>query len=171
MNKIRECTIDDLYILKEISYNTYDDTFKPFNTPENMSAYLESAYNIEKLKIELQDKNSKFYFIYVDDDLGGYIKINENEAQTDIHDPNALEVERLYIKKEYHGMGLGKVLMEEAIDIAKSRGKSHIWLGVWEKNYNAQKFYKKFGFYQIGSHPFVMGDDEQTDLILRKELE
>lgn len=168
---VRKCDIDDLKQLKEISYSTYYDTFVQFNTLENMNAYLDSAYNIDKLRLELKDSYSEFYFVYDDDKLAGYMKINDVGAQTDIHDEKSLEVERLYIKKEYHGKGLGKVLMDIAIGIAKNRGKSYMWLGVWENNFNAQRFYKKFGFYKIGSHPFVMGDDEQIDFVLRKELE
>lgn len=167
---VRECTIEDLYNLKNLSCSTYYDTFVKFNTKENMEAYLNYAYNIDKLKGELLNLESKFYFIYCDKTIAGYMKINDTMAQTDIYDENSLEVERLYIKKEYHGNGLGKVLMDLAINIAKNKNKSYIWLGVWEKNFNAQKFYNKFGFVKISSHPFIMGDDQQIDFILKKDL-
>ncbi|WP_432405697.1 GNAT family N-acetyltransferase [Wukongibacter sp. M2B1] len=168
---IRECTIDDLVALREISYRTYDDTFKNMNTPANMKDYLEKAFDIDKMHDELLNIDSQFYFLYADGELAGYLKLNEGPAQTDIRDPQSIEVERIYVLKEFHSKGLGSVLLNKAKDIAKEREKAYIWLGVWEKNDKAIQFYKRNGFYLIGQHYFFMGDDEQTDLIMRKDIE
>jgi ribosomal protein S18 acetylase RimI-like enzyme len=91
-------------------------------------------------------------------------------AQTDVHDPDALEIERLYMHRDFQGLGLGSALMQKALDVARARGKKYVWLGVWEGNNKARAFYHKHGFYPFGSHPFVMGDDRQTDLLMRKDL-
>lgn len=167
---MRECKMDDLPVLHDVSCQTYKDTFESYNTEDNMKAYLEQAYNIEKLCGELTNSNSVFYFIYADEKLAGYLKLNEFKAQTDINDPQSLEIERIYVAKEFQGKGLGNALMHKAIDIAITKTKSYIWLGVWENNENALSFYKKNGFYKIGEHSFYMGDDEQTDFIMRKDL-
>jgi len=167
---IRECVMEDLFTLHEISYKTYNDTFSSMNTPSNMKAYLEQAFDIKKLRQELSNNNSTFYFVYTDDELSGYLKLNENMAQTEINDPLSLEIERIYVKKEFQGKGLGSVLMNKAIDIANIGQKLYLWLGVWEKNNTANLFYNKNGFYKISSHSFFMGEDEQTDFILRKDL-
>jgi diamine N-acetyltransferase len=166
----RECVIDDLVTLRELSCKTYSDTFEHMNTPSNMKAYLEQAYDIGKLRGELSNINSTFYFLYNDEKLSGYLKLNEHKAQTDIYDPQSLEIERIYVTKEFQGRGLGSVLMNKAIDIANIQEKSYIWLGVWEKNDKAILFYKKNGFYVIGKHSFFMGEEEQTDFIMRKDL-
>lgn len=166
----RECVMDDLVTLQEISYKTYSDTFGHMNKPTNMRAYLEQAFNIDKLRNELSNPNSSFYFLYSDDKLLGYLKLNEYKAQTDIYDPQSLEIERIYVLKEFQGIGLGSFLIEKAIEIANARKKSYVWLGVWEKNHKAISFYKKHGFYVIGQHPFFMGEEEQTDFIMRKDL-
>jgi len=168
--KIRECTIDDLLILREFSYKTFDDTFRHMNTPSNMKAYLEQAFVISKLRDELSNNNSLFYFLYVDEQLAGYLKLNEDKAQTDINDPQSIEIERIYVTNDFQRKGLGSILLNKAIEIACIRKKTYVWLGVWEKNDKALQFYKRNGFYIIGKHSFFMGEEEQTDHILRKDL-
>lgn len=168
---IRACTLDDANILHEISCKTFDETFREKNTPANMKAYLQEAFNIDKLRNELSNSSSPFFLIYVDKELAGYIKMNECAAQTDIFDPLSIEVERIYVIKELKGRGYGSALMNKAVDIARTQKKSYIWLGVWEKNEDAISFYKNNGFYAIGDHSFFVGEDEQTDLIMRKDLE
>jgi len=167
---IRDCTIEDLLILREFSYKTYNDTFGHVNTPANMKSYLEQAFEISKLSDELSNRNSLFYFLYADEELAGYLKLNEYAAQTDINDPQYIEIERIYVAKEFHGKGLGSILLNKAIEITSIRKKLYIWLGVWEKNDKALLFYKRNGFYLINKHSFFMGDDEQTDFIMRKDL-
>ena len=100
----------------------------------------------------------------------GYLKLNEAPAQTDVQDIQSLEIERIYVTKEFQGKRLGGYLMEQAVKVAVQRKKAYVWLGVWEMNERAIHFYKKNGFYRIGTHTFVMGEDEQTDYIMRKDL-
>jgi diamine N-acetyltransferase len=130
---IREIGMDDITTLREFSYKTYNETFKHMNTPDNMKAYLDQAFDTDKLRNELSNSNSVFYFLYIDEVLSGYLKLNECEAQSDIYDLQALEIERIYIAKEFHGRGMGNVLMNKAIDVAKSRGKKYVWLGLEKK--------------------------------------
>lgn len=167
---IKKCTLQDVDRLCKISTETFYETFADTNTAENMTAYLESAYNEEKLCKELCNPDSSFFFLYVDERLAGYMKINEFPSQTDINDINALELERLYILKEFQGLRLGNDLMNYAIQTATERGKKYIWLGVWEHNERAKRFYNKHGFYRIGEHSFIVGDDVQTDYVMRKDL-
>ena len=170
ITQFRPCTLDDVGILQAFSRQCFFETFAAMNTPENMAAYLDEAYAPEKLRAELSDPHSVFYFLYQDDRLAGYLKLNEGPAQTEFHDKESLEIERIYVSKEFQGEGLGRCLMDKSIAAAKGRKKNYIWLGVWEKNAKALHFYKKNGFYQIGTHSFVMGDDEQTDYLMRKDL-
>ena len=161
----------DIDELRTLSIQTYYETFAAFNTPENMEEYLNRAFDREKLRRELSDKNSMFFVLLSDEKPAGYLKVNEAPSQTDVNDPASLEIERIYVSGEFQGEGLGRYLMEQAIRMAVERKKKYVWLGVWEKNEKALCFYKRNGFYQIGTHSFVMGDDEQTDYIMRKDLE
>ena len=168
--KIIKCTNEDLHKLQQISRETFYETFKDDNSAENMNAFLEAAYNLPKLEKELDDSSSQFFFVTVREEVAGYLKINMEDAQTEAMGDDALEVERIYIKPNYQKHGIGKLLLNHAIELALLNNKQKIWLGVWEHNENAIAFYKKLGFVQTGAHSFFMGDDEQIDLIMVKTL-
>ncbi|RUT29621.1 GNAT family N-acetyltransferase [Paenibacillus zeisoli] len=167
---IHKCTLEDLNTLQEISYETFNETFKHQNSPENMKAYMEKAFNLNQIKKELSHISSQFYFAYFHNEVAGYLKVNFNGAQSEEMGEDSLEIERIYIKPNYQKHGLGKYLLSKAAEIAKERNMKSIWLGVWEKNNNAISFYKKMGFVQTGAHPFRMGNEEQVDFIMTRTL-
>lgn len=169
--KIKTCTLEDLHTLQEVGIETFYYTFKDQNSPENMKVYLEKAFNIKQLEKELSNIHSQFFFVYYQNELAGYLKVNSDDAQTEKMGDEFLEIERIYIREKFQKHGLGKSLLNKAIEVAKEWNKKKIWLGVWEKNENAIGFYKKMGFVQKESHSFYMGDEEQTDLIMIKTLE
>lgn len=166
----KTCSLSDIKLLSEIAQETFHETFADMNSSETMAAYLDSAFNKEQLKNEVADPNTLFLFLYSDSKLAGYLKVNENEAQTRFQEKSGLEIERIYLRKEYQGQRLGSSLLEKAISIANERNKKYIWLGVWEYNEKAISFYERKGFKKTGSHQFVMGKEQQKDYIMRKEL-
>lgn len=168
--KIRKCNREDLQKLQEISIETFNDTFKEQNSPENMKAYLERAYNSKQLEKELSNSSSEFFFLYFNEEVAGYLKVNMNDAQSEKMSDESLEIERIYIRGAFQGRGLGKYLINKAVELAARQNKEIIWLGVWEKNESAIAFYKKMGFSQVGAHSFYMGDEEQLDFIMTKKL-
>ncbi|WP_041766712.1 GNAT family N-acetyltransferase [Psychromonas ingrahamii] len=169
-DNIKICKKNQLDLLRAISIETYRDTFSNSNSETLMTHYFQDALNKEKLQAELNHPNSTFYFIYVAKKVAGFLKVNVMSAQTDIKDYHALEIERFYIRKSFLRKGLGKQLMNFTCDLARQENKEFIWLGVWENNIPALHFYKKMGFYKIGTHPFNMAGDIQTDLLLQKDL-
>lgn len=168
--KIKKCALEDLDKLQEISCETFNETFKQQNSPENMNAYLERAFNLKQLESELSNIFSHFFFIYFNNEVAGYLKVNTNDAQSEEMGDDSLEIERIYIKNKFQKHGLGKYLLNKAMEIAIELNNKNIWLGVWEKNENAIAFYQKMGFVQTGTHSFYMGDDEQKDFIMTKKL-
>ncbi|MBB6694850.1 GNAT family N-acetyltransferase [Cohnella xylanilytica] len=168
--RIRKAVLEDRGLLQEVGIETYYDTFKDDNSPDNMTAYLDKAFDLKQLEKELANPSSEFYWIYSDEEPAGYLKVNVDDAQTEAMGADSLEVERLYIRRKFHKQGLGKHLMNKAIEIATERGKAKVWLGVWENNENALAFYTKLGFVRTGAHSFYMGDDEQLDWIMTKTL-
>lgn len=170
MIQIRKCTPDDAVEVQQIGWKAYQETFAAMNSKETMAAYRNEAFEIDKIKNELLNPASYFYFVEVEGQLAGYLKVNAASAQTELQDPLSLEVERIYVLQAFQKMGLGRRLMEHAIEVALEKGKKYLWLGVWEKNCKAIQFYEKLGFTQIGIHDFVMGDEIQKDYMMRKDL-
>lgn len=142
MVNIKKCSVNDLKQIKHISELTYKKTFSHLNTQENMSSYIEQAFNLQTLKEEIENPNSTFYIAYVENNIAGYLKINEDDAQTDINDCESIEIQRIFILEEFQGKGIGKLFINHVYKIAKEKQKSYIWLGVWEHNQKAISFYK-----------------------------
>lgn len=167
---IRKASLIDIDKLREIGKLTFAETFSSENSEENMNEYLEKGFSTATLKIELTDKNAEFYFAELDEKIIGYLKVNVGESQTEIKVKNALEIERIYVLKEYHGKKVGQILYNKAIKLAQEKHLENVWLGVWEKNARAIRFYEKNGFAAFDKHIFKLGSDEQTDIMMKLKL-
>jgi diamine N-acetyltransferase len=165
--EIKPATVDDADQLQSIGKQTFSETFSSDNSEENMKMYLEEEFSYEKLKTELADKNSEFYFVLSDNTITGYLKVNYGQSPTDIKDENALEIERIYVLNEFQGKKIGQLLLKKALEIAGQKSMNYVWLGVWEKNTRAIRFYTKNGFVQFDKHIFKLGNDEQTDIMMK----
>ena len=168
---IRQATIDDAAMLTELSVITFRDTFgPPVNKQEDMDRYIADEMNIEKLALELSDVNNLFFLGYYDNVPVSYVKMRATVTPPELEGYNPVEIERLYVLKQCHGKKVGAALMKFCLDYATNHNYDMVWLGVWEHNYKALKFYKDFGFELFGSHPFVLGDDVQTDVLMKRPL-
>jgi ribosomal protein S18 acetylase RimI-like enzyme len=165
-----KATINDLASLQQIGRQTFFETFASSNTAENMQQYLEEGFSNEKLSGELNNPNAVFYFALDNDNVIGYLKLNFGSSQTELQDDKAVEIERIYVLKAYHGKNIGQLLYDKAIEIAKEKNAHYVWLGVWEENPRAIRFYKKNGFLEFDKHIFRLGDDEQTDIMMKLDL-
>ena len=158
----------ELEKLHTISVQTFKETFEAKNTMDNMAIYLKHKLSKKKLNAEFSDRNTFFYFAYCDEVLVGYLKLNFKDAQKEsILKGKAFEIERIYILKVYQGRGLGTQLFNKAMEIGKGKGYKLLWLGVWEFNHKALKFYEKKGLKAFGSHIFQLGKDNQTDILMQ----
>ena len=131
-----------------------------------MSAYMDKAFTHDKLLSELNNKNSQFYFVKDADATIGYLKINLKDAQTEFKDDISMEVERIYIREGHQSNGYGTKLLDKVKEIALREGIKYVWLGVWEKNPAAIRFYERNGFDIFSSHEFQMGDEVQIDKLM-----
>jgi len=163
--------ISDADALLELSLSTFLDFFgPPVNEQKNIDAYTSVAFIPQKVLSELNNPDSQFYFAKDGGEIAGYIKLNFNTAQNEFKDPQAVEVERIYVARAHHKKQIGSQLLNFAIDIALNKNLDYIWLGVWDHNHRAIAFYERNGFQIFSSHDFVLGDDVQTDLLMKKEL-
>jgi ribosomal protein S18 acetylase RimI-like enzyme len=168
--EIRELTINDIVELQKISRQTFHETFAALNSEENMAKYLEEELSIEKLTAELKNTNSAFYFAVSNGKVIGYLKLNFGESQTELKEQKSVEIERIYVLKEFQGQHIGQLLYNKAIQVARQKNAEYVWLGVWEENIKAINFYKKNGFIEFDKHIFILGDDAQTDIMMKLHL-
>ena len=168
--KLIRLNLTNLAELVEISTITYADSFSSGNTFENMQHYIDNSLNSEKLQLELAENDSEFYFAKLNNQTLGYIKFNFATAQTELKEVNGMELERIYVLKKFQGQKIGKKLLDFTIKTAKERNLEYVWLGVWDKNRKAIDFYKRNGFKIIGTHPFNMGNETQTDFIMKRTV-
>lgn len=167
---IKNVTANDVSKLQEIGRKTFQETFAGSNSEENMAKYLEEGFSVDKLTKEINNENSEFYFALAGNNVIGYLKLNFGNSQTELQNEKGLEIERIYVLQQYHGLKVGQILYEKAIELAKEKNMDFIWLGVWEENPRAIRFYKKNGFTEFDRHIFKLGDDEQTDIMMKKFL-
>ena len=168
--ELRKAHLSDLSELLALARTSFLQAFTTGNKPENVQAYLAEAFNEAQLTIELENPASTFIVASLEGKLVGYTKLNLAAAQADVQDPASVEVARLYTLEEVWGTGLGQLLLEAAFAFAKQEGKTWLWLGVWEHNARAIRFYEKNGLRIFGSHPFPFGDEIQNDWLMRMEL-
>ncbi len=135
-----------------------------------MQEYLDKSFSTEKLAQELNAPDSQFFLAWNEDNPVGYLKVNTGKAQTELQDNASMEIERIYVKSSHHGKNVGQLLYDKALEIAHQEKKQYLWLGVWEENLRAVNFYKKNGFVTFDKHIFRLGSEEQTDLMMRKNL-
>lgn len=168
--EIKKVNINDIDQLQKIGRQTFYETFSAGNTEDNMKKYLEEGFSFEKLTNEINDTNSEFYFAVFETNVVGYLKINFGQSQTELKDEKAIEIERIYVLKDFHGKSVGQMLYDKAIQISRQKSADFIWLGVWEENPRAIRFYKKNGFVEFDKHIFKLGNDEQTDIMMKLKL-
>lgn len=170
MIEIKKVTLDDIDQLQKIGRQTFYETFSTGNTEENMTKYLNEVFSTDKLTTELKDKNAEFYFAILNNNIIGYLKLNFGQSQTELQDDKGLEIERIYVLKDFLGKNVGQLLYYKAIEVAKQKNSDFVWLGVWEENPRAINFYKKNGFVEFDKHIFKLGNDEQTDIMMKLKL-
>lgn len=168
--ELRKATHSDLPELLALARTSFLQAFTAGNKPENVQAYLAEAFTEDKLTKEMQEPASTFILASLGGKLVGYTKLNLAAAQADVQDPRSVEVARLYTLEEVWGKGMGQLLLDAGINFARQEGKTWLWLGVWEHNARAIRFYEKNGLRIFGSHPFPFGDEIQNDWLMRVEL-
>jgi GNAT superfamily N-acetyltransferase len=149
--------------LAEFAARTYYETFASTNTADNMQAYLKSAFTLPKVTEELNDPRAIFILTEVEERLAAYAKLFPDKPPSCVRGEAPIELVRFYVDQPWHGTGLASDLMKLCLAESKQRGFMTVYLGVWERNFRAQAFYRKWDFIRVGEHVFHMGDDPQTD--------
>lgn len=167
---IRPATIDDAALIADLSRQTFYETFAPHNTKEDMEKFMSEQFSRERLISQVQWPGNLFYLAYADEEIAGYVRMLEGSNPPGLGKVAAIEIARIYAASNVIGKGIGSALMQHCLQVAKDRKKKFIWLGVWEKNQRAIDFYIKWGFERFGEHEFVLGNDVQTDWLMKRAI-
>lgn len=169
---IRQATVEDARVLTDLAYTTFWDAFAhhPKNAPDDLNHYMRQAFNREQIATEVSDTKNIFLIAEFDGEAAGYSKIVIDNIEPGITAERPVELSRLYSHQKHLGQGVGQSLMDACVERARAEDRDVMWLGVWEYNPRAQRFYEKNGFRVVGSHVFLLGKDPQTDLLMQREL-
>src|SRR5215213_10282322 len=170
--KIRKASPADAETLARIAWKSFFDAFAdhPKNAPEDMKSYMDEAFSFQAISGDLAETDAIYFVAKIAGELVGYAKLKQNSREDCVSGTNPVELCRLYSLNEYIGKGIGKALMLKCLEFAKENANDFMWLGVWEFNYRAQDFYKKFGFEKCGEHIFRLGSDPQTDWVFERRI-
>jgi diamine N-acetyltransferase len=168
--RIVECGPADAEELADIGRATFLDTYSAETSPDDMREFLRDAYRPQTVRAELEAPGSRFFIARAGGAAAGYLKLNTGDAQGERLEGVGVEIEAIYVHRRFQGMGIGNLMLAHARAEAEAIGADHIWLGVWEQNRPAIRFYERMGFIEIGSRPFRFGSVEHTDLIMRCDL-
>lgn len=163
---LRRAKIADLEDLIALSVQTFRDTYGEYNTPEDMDAYLSSAFNRDRIRKELTEPTTTYLLADVEGECAGYAKLQYRKPPPCVTGPEPLELARIYAQSRWHGKGVGAALMRACLEQCRIQHKQTLWLGVWGTNTNAVRFYERWGFHSAGNIEFTLGSDIQTDIVM-----
>ena len=167
---IKIATLADAETLATLGAKTFSETFAKSNAAEDMNLHLKKTFTVDKVAQEIQDPTCTFIIAFEKTTPVGYAKLRQGNMPKTLHEKNALEIERIYVSKDFHGRKVGQALMQTCLNIAREKNYTAVWLGVWEHNATAIQFYERWGFEKFGSHDFLLGNDRQTDILMKLSL-
>jgi GNAT superfamily N-acetyltransferase len=168
---IRRATVADAPLIASLGAETFVKSFGAQNTPENLAKHLAKAFGEEIQKRELTDPAITYLIAEQNGRTAGYAQVREGDAPACITGPAPVEVRRFYVLHDFHGTGIAQALMDACASEAQRRGGRTLWLGVWDQNPRAIRFYTKWGYEDVGGQTFLLGDDPQQDRVLSYSLE
>ena len=161
MTKIRTATVSDAAAIAELAERTFRDTFAAHNDPDDLETYIAKAYGEAQQRREIES-GTVTLLVESDGELIAFAQLIRRASS-----PHGdVEIARFYVDKSHHGRGIAQTLMQETVETARALGGTTLWLGVWEHNARAIAFYVKCGFHDVGSQPFLVGSDLQTDRVM-----
>ena len=167
---VKEATVNDAEVISKLSTETFIETYSWYNTPENMRDYTQKHFSVEQTKKDFSEASTFFFLAYLNDEVIGYAKLRVFEHPEELKGERHIEIERIYVQKKHQDKKAGYAIITNCINFAQAKKYQVIWLGVWEKNLKALDFYTRVGFEKFGLHTFLVGNDAQTDYLMKFDL-
>ena len=170
MTTITKVSIEEAAILSNLAAFTFQEAWSEPGNADDLNNYIDEYFNELTIRSELENPEIG-YFIITDDDVNaGYMKLEFN-CQPEGHLlQSTVALHRLYVKASHRNLKLETHLMNYAFSEAIMNGSKTIWLGVWNENYAAMRFYERFGFKRFGNYQFVMGTIVSDDYLMKRSL-
>ena len=162
---IRPATADDINILAALGTTTCYEAYFELDPSSDLADYCARIYSPENIRTEFNDPNSTYFIAEINDRAVGFAKLRENNRVDCLGDAHAIELQRIYVLERLKGQNVGKALITRCLDSAREKSYDTLWLGVWEKNMRAQRFYEKIGMNNIGTTDFSDGKNSFINFV------
>ena len=167
---IRNAGPTDVGLLVELGKLSFSEAFAEETAPQDLADHLQTAFEVEDIKAQLNNDHSIFIILEIDASAAGYAYLHPETPPDCVKDPDTIQLVRLYLRRNYYGRDIGNTLMKACIEEALSRGYRSVWLSSWELNHRANSFYKKWEFQIVGRAKFKVGSDIQDDFIFARKI-
>ncbi len=168
--KVRTAGPSDAGLLVELGKLSFYEAFSEETAPEDMADHLQTAFQVEDIKAQLNTDQSIFIILEIDASAAGYAYLQPETPPDCVKDPDTIQLVRFYLRRKYYGRDVGNTLMKACLEEALSRGYRSVWLSSWELNHRANSFYKKWAFQIAGGAKFKVGGDIQNDFIFARRI-
>jgi ribosomal protein S18 acetylase RimI-like enzyme len=159
----------DAAALTAFAARTFRETYLATCQPADIEVYVAEHFAPERQAAELADPTLRTLLTFVDRTLAGYVQIRDGRAPASVPGDRPIEIARFYVDAPWHGRGIAAAQMAAALDVARGGGDV-AWLGVYQSNARAVKFYEKSGFRVVGTSTFTMGTDVQDDYVMARDV-
>lgn len=167
--KIEKADITDANNISTLAVQVWLDTYALDGIRDSFSEYVWQELSPYKFKARLENKNREIYKVVENEHLIGFVEINFDSV-IDGNTNSKFEIEKLYIQENFCGKNIGGKLIDFVKSICIKNNISSMWLSVYENNFRAIKFYKKYGFKEIGELYFELKSERHRNIVLEKKL-
>ena len=167
---LRKALNTDAAVIADFARQTFETAFGRDNDPEDMRAYLDSCFTIRQIRKELHKPDVNYLLAYSDKRLVGYVKLEAGPPPGYDAAIKPVQLSRIYVASHLLGKGFGSQLMQLTLQECRQQGYESVWLGVWDQNLRARRFYERCGYIEIGKKSFILGSDTQVDTVYLLDL-
>jgi diamine N-acetyltransferase len=160
---IHPATAEDAAPLAAFAAQAFTDTYRELSDAQEIADYVAEHFRPGIMAGVIGDPACSTLLLRVGGELAGYAILKAEPAPACVTQRLPLKLWRLYLGAGFIGQGLGARLMAAVHAEARRRGAQTLWLGVYDRNLRAVRFYERFGFAKVGGQEFLFGGQIYID--------